>query len=220
MTQRVLLEKRLAKYGALSAALAAAVSPQRANASSISFAENVTTAASTPLYFDPLTGTTDLTNNSGDLFYFLTDVQDYKTVARLIPEATGAMFAINSKSSVLKLAQGMMVGGNLTFGSLYSTLASNSNAGYGQWNTDPKRGYVGLEFLNNSAQTIYGWADITVNSDYTITLNAVGYEDSGMDSIAGGTPEPSTFVLLTLGFAGLAAYRRRNKNTHPPVPAE
>lgn len=75
-----------------------------------------------------------------------------------------------------------------------------------------KTGYVGFK---HSVSNNYGWLKFTVNADATqVTLDAMAYNDIAGEAILAGQisaiPEPATSaVLLGLGAAGLAAYRRR-----------
>jgi hypothetical protein len=61
----------------------------------------------------------------------------------------------------------------------------------------------------------YGFADITLNQDYTITLNAFAFENlrgqAITTSFAAPVPEPTSALLMGAGVAGLllAAKRRR-----------
>jgi hypothetical protein len=118
-------------------------------------------------------------------------------------------------SSVSRLFLNDPIGPSLKFANFASTLASNSFQHFGHFQPQPASGYVGLR-ITDGAGTFYGWADITVNSDLTITLTSLGFDNSGGSIEAGAgtpaasnTPEPASIALLVLGAAGLAAYRRK-----------
>jgi len=217
------LEKRLAAYGSMSLALTA-VSIPAASAGSIEWVPDVTTTTSvnTPLYFDLQSGNV---GGAGLLSSFELVTQQNGTALRALLFAKGTQFnassvngnafAITVGSSIAKLAPGeSVVGPEFNFGTLFGTLASNAQppaTPFGQWNDTPDGGDVGLSIVRGG-DSYYGWADIVVNSDYTITLNAFGYDDTpGESEIAGAVPEPSSIELLALGAAGIAAYRRRRK---------
>ena len=72
-------------------------------------------------------------------------------------------------------------------------------------------GYLGFEFAS-SPDTFYGFADITVQNDRTVTLNSFGYETTPGQAIAAGAsatvvPEANPLELLLLGAVGMGAYR-------------
>jgi hypothetical protein len=81
-------------------------------------------------------------------------------------------------------------------------------------------GFLGLRFEFNG-NTHYGWANLTVNPDFSTTLHDFAYEacpDEGIHvgSTTGGAacdsgsvPEPHSAALMALGAAGLLALRRR-----------
>lgn len=221
------LERRLAAYGSMSLALAAVSIPRTAQATSITFYPDLTTGigAGNAIFFDPMTGYAGSTASSSD-FELLTLVfaSDSQSPSKAFLEVgpgnntgngnTFAASALGSTgfSSVARLTPGALVGPGLTFSSIGSHLASNSYFALGHWNPVPESGDVGLRMLRGS-EMFYGWADITVNDDYTITLNAMGYDDAGNAVIADPpqTPEPASIVLLALGAAGIAAWRRKTK---------
>ena len=77
-------------------------------------------------------------------------------------------------------------------------------------------GYIGLRF-DIAGNVHFGWANLTLNQDFTLTLNAVGYE-SNPNTLAhvepfgatNGVPEGgSSLALLAIGAAGLLAFRAR-----------
>jgi hypothetical protein len=90
-------------------------------------------------------------------------------------------------------------------------------------NGTPGRGFLALTLRNpagaSSSDIFYGFADVTIHPDYSLTLNAFAYEsDSGAaitTFIGSPVPEPAAAGLLVLGLLGLsglqglAAQRRR-----------
>lgn len=211
------LERRLAAYGSMSLALAA-VSAGPAQAGPVSFYTDLTTAPGSPIFFNAMTGSAGSISSPDD-FELLTS--EFASISKAVFEfapgnvPNGNAFAAsrvggNSFSSVARLAQGALVGPALTFSSIGEHLASNSYPGLGHFNPVPETGDIGLRMVRGS-DTFYGWADITVNADYSITLNAFGYDDAGnpVTTDPPQTPEPASIVLLALGAAGIAAWRRR-----------
>ncbi len=219
------LEARLAAYGSMSLALAAIGMPATASASLIT-TNDITTTLSTPVYFDLYNGTFALGGTGGlDDFELVTRQASSAIHAYLFAKGTqfnasslnGNKFAVTGSSSfgsVAKLAPGVsVVGPTLNFATQFGTLASNLQSPatpFGQWNGLPASGDVGLSIVR-SGNTYYGWANIVVNSDYTVTLKAFGFNETPDASQLAGdaTPEPSSIVLLALGAAGIAAYRRK-----------
>ena len=83
--------------------------------------------------------------------------------------------------------------------------------GYG-WGAG-QTGHVGLRFDDPESDGVFfGWANMTVNSATSITLNSYGYETEGLPSHT-PIPEPSTLALLAVGAAGVAALRQRRKKS-------
>lgn len=70
-------------------------------------------------------------------------------------------------------------------------------------------GYLGLQ-VSISGVTHYGWAQIAMGLDSSVTILDFAYNDAENGSIlAGQIPEPHGALLLALGASGVAAMRRR-----------
>lgn len=216
------LESRLSAYGSMSLALAAVAVPAAALGQMNTYSADLTTGANQPVYFDPATGYAGLTAGSSDFELVTQSFGDGVYKANVLVSPASALFPngnqfaasaslLGGASSAARLSPGANIGPLLKFSSVAGTLASNSAAGFGHWNSLPVNDDLGLlQTQGCAASACYGWANITVNADYTITLNSFGYDSSGVDGPAGSaTPEPSSVVLLALGAAGIGAWRRK-----------
>lgn len=227
------IEKRLIGYGTMSVAIAAAFAPS-ASAGTVYWPVDVTTPVGGGIYFNVVTGSVTpepgphgfLTPGSSPGAFALSN--EVGSSALLKAFALGSSKGLNNRfavsssqnganSSAARLALGKTIGPGLNFANFFSSLASNRETPAGHWNA-LGTGYLGLTF-DIGPQTDYGWAEITVNSNYTITLDGMAYDSSGssISAGAGEAPEPNSLLLMALGAAGLGAYRR--KRAARPKPA-
>ncbi len=224
------IEKRLDHYKKMAMALAAgiaAISPA-ANASTFNSSginlSGALATGSTTVYFDPIlliSSTTSFNTTGIGTGYSLesTSIDSGPIKVTLQPIGNIDAFGI-IQSSIQNLTQSQFgsqltnhIDGYSNNSHHYSTLAYQG-ASLGKFNPadGPTSGYIALEMFANS-NTYYGWAEIQVNTDYSVSL--LGY---GVEGLAGGavdftTPEPGTpsLLLIGLGAIGLGAYRRKRK---------
>jgi PEP-CTERM motif len=137
-----------------------------------------------------------------------------------------------STSYAAKLGKGQTVNAaafagssSFTKGSRGALLGSKSSSStYGLWKPGDDK-FIGLALSSVgpfSSQTIFGWAEIALGSNYQPTLVAWGYEDQGGPAVTGGipAPEPSSLLLLASGAVGLSAYRKRREQRRKSAHAE
>jgi hypothetical protein len=80
-------------------------------------------------------------------------------------------------------------------------------------------GYLGFSFIDG-AVTDYGWARVSFNADFSVTLHDFAYEASGASILAGDTgvsaiPEPSTYAAFVGLIAGAVALNNRRRRLTP-----
>ena len=214
------LEARLAAYGSMSLAMAAVAMPGMAHGGMLTYSgDDLTTSATQAVYFDPATGYAGLTSSGSFDFELVTNsfgggyFRDSIFVAPNNGGPNGNLLAVSASSLVAKLSPLQSIGGGMNFG-FFGTLAGNvASAATAHWNALPANGDLGLSQTTGcNVGTCYAWANITVNPDYSITLNTFGYDNSGAPVADPGpdpAPEPASIVLLAMGAAGIAAWRRR-----------
>lgn len=85
---------------------------------------------------------------------------------------------------------------------------------FGNW-VGGGHGYLGLTIRNpagaTSSDIFYGYAEIQVNNDYTITLLSMAYNDvvGGSITTVSTVPEPSSLALLATAGGAAVFFRRR-----------
>ncbi len=223
------IENRLNSYGAMAVAImsSAAVNPAQAG---LTFwdAGNLSTGPGGNIYFNMTTGAANTSNAAGMDFRFWQSSNVFSNNATYAARAkgltTGAGFF---NFGVRATSQNVGPGGTFTqqvlLGSFrrFSTQTFLNSTTFvtvpvtvrnGNWGSGG-RGFLGLRF-EITGVAHYGWADITVDRDnMQVTLHRFGYNDVGGEDIHAGppVPEPSSALLLAMGAAGLAAYRRKKK---------
>jgi hypothetical protein len=223
--KNVKFEQNLTRYGMMAVAAAAAAAPAQAGLIVWDPAD-VTTPVGGTVYFSMVSGqvgTTPLANwdfvlsHTRSIYSSFYGAWSTLWNRLYLADNTSNDFVLAGGSHVVRLGESVTVGPASPFGgNLYGTMARSTGGvpqGGAPWNGGGQ-GYIGLRFVFGG-QTYYGWADVTVNSGYTATLNRFAYDNvAGTPVVTGQTgevPEPGSMSLLILGAAGLAAYRRLRK---------
>jgi hypothetical protein len=206
------IESRLAKYGAMSIAVASGVLAMPAQAGII------TTSASTAcpgnnsttggvVYFNPVAGTCG--HASAGALFKIENITGFSGTAVLqavgmtshaLLAGDGNFLTRLATNGTPGFSAGLFLGGALE-------LKSSGGAQSGNW-TSGDTDYIGL--LMNATGYHYGWAQVQITG-YNATLLQFAYNDGvGIPPGTGSdAPEPSSMALLALGAAGLVAYRRK-----------
>ncbi|VAW62981.1 hypothetical protein MNBD_GAMMA09-552 [hydrothermal vent metagenome] len=103
-----------------------------------------------------------------------------------------------------------------------TVMSSSSYNGFATGNLFTQGHLIGFSFLGNSNQTLYGWAQISLDeAALTMTIDNWAYEDSGAGIRVGAVPVPPSLLLMLSGLAmgaggvlrGRKAREEARKNT-------
>ena len=191
-----------------------------ADAAVVYYTANATTPVGTAfddsgVWFDFFSGNvTTRTSNSGYLpgkaGQYQLNFDSANGYTRFTAEvaSTSAMWTNNTFNGVERLGSGRSVDSASVYTWQFTIMASidpyaNEWDGLG-------RGYIGVTFSDDASNVYYGYVDVTVNGDYTATLNGFAYENSpGVAILTGAVPEPSVLGLSAAGLLLMNIRRRK-----------
>ncbi len=179
----------------------------------------------TGVWFNPLTGYSESRGflfptplYTDGQFFLLLDGTYSPSEAEIYTQGffnrgNGVIYASDSNLNPAYFGDGAVIGPSSGYqnpGAGYTDLGPN----FGNW-TAGEHGYLGLTIRNpagaSASDIFYGYAEIQVNDDYSITLLIMAYNDVEGQAITTvtGVPEPS--VMAVGGIAAVAGllYRRR-----------
>lgn len=182
----------------------------------------------TGVWFNPLTGYAEArgfffpdTLIEDGKFFLLQDTISYATpeaeifVQGLFSRGNGVIYASSSNLNPAWFGVGASIGPGTGF---QSPGAGFPDIGPNFGNGAPGRGFLGLTLRDptgaSSSDIFYGFADITLAADFSITLNAFAYENvrgAPITTFISAVPEPASGWALGLGLAGVAVALRRGR---------
>ena len=179
----------------------------------------------TGVWFNPLTGYAESRGFffpnplfADGQFFLVMDESFTQTEAEIYTQGffsrgNGVIYASTSNLNPAYFGDGSTIGSSSGYqspGAGFTDLGPT----FGNWTAD-EHGFLGLTIRDatgaSASDIFYGYAEINVNSDYSITLLSMAYNNVPGASITtvSTVPEPSTLALMALIAAGGALARRR-----------
>lgn len=189
----------------------------------------------TGVWFNPLTGGAESRGFffpdplfADGQFFLLSDASSGAVQAQIYTQGffsrgNGVIYSSPGNPNPARFDEGDTIGPGVGFNSPGAGFP-DLGPDFGNWPT-AGRGFLGLTLRDPTGTTsddvFYGFADITVNTDYSITLNAFAYENVRGQAItasfAAPVPEPSQWLLFGAGLLGLAAAALTRRRRQGPL---
>jgi uncharacterized protein (TIGR03382 family) len=225
---------------ALMCALGAAALPATAAVVHTALATPLTTTANlgggnfdgTGVWFNPLTGYAETRGfffpdplYEDGKFFLLQDVVTYGGpqaqifVQGFFSRGNGVIYASPSNPNPAWFGAGAFIGAGT---GLQSPGAGFPDIGPRFGNGTPGRGFLGLTLRDatgaSSDDVFYGFAEVTIHPDWSMSLHAFAYENvrgQGITTFSSPIPEPNTVALWAAGLAALGWGVRRRRLGRP-----
>jgi hypothetical protein len=182
----------------------------------------------TGVWFNPLTGYAESRGYvfpnplyQDGMFFLLLDTASYLTPEAEIytqgyfSRGNGVVYASAQNLNPIWLGAGATIGAATGF---QSPGAGFPDIGPNYGNGMPGHGFLALTLRNpvgaTSNDIFYGFADVTLNADYSLTLNGFAYENvagASITTFSAPVPEPATAWAFGLGLLGIAAAQGRQR---------
>jgi hypothetical protein len=223
-TCRPLPEKRLALYGvAAGAALAAGASQANANLVTLDLTGLPLSSRTTPvngsLYFDvnapSAAAAVGAAYFAGADFRANNNQSGFKSLATVGNNGLAVNGIAGSGIKAERFNPSNSVGPANNFQSAAKIGVRFNPGTFTLGNFSPgDTGFIGLRFAIGT-DIHYGWAQLSLNNDYTVALNALGYQttpDAPAHVEGASVPDHgSSLALLAVGAAGLLLFRNRQQ---------
>lgn len=180
----------------------------------------------TGVWFNPLTGYAEVRGFlfpdplfEDGKFLLLRDTVTYSQpqaqvwTEGLFARGNGVIYASPGNLNPARFGVGQVIGAGTGYQSPGAGFPDLGPA-FGNW-AGGGRGFLGLTLRDPSGSSandiFYGYADITVNDDFSITLNAFAYENVRGASITTAVPEPGVAAMWLAGLAMLLRLGRQRR---------